>query len=567
MKSGRGAGIIAPMANALYYGDNLEVLREHVKDASVDLIYLDPPFNSNATYNVLFKAPAGQRSEAQVEAFADTWTWGDSAALAFNDVLHSPYTDAAAMLRAMRSFLHESDLMAYLAMMAVRLIELHRVLKPTGSLYLHCDPTAGHYLKVLLDAVFGGEGFRNEVVWKRTSSANNPRRWGPVHDLIYFYSKGPEHTWRRVLEVQDQAYIEEKYRGSDERGRFALADLTAAGVRQGDSGRPWRSLNPTSKGRHWAAPSHALEILGVDPGLGTLEKLEALDKGGFIYWSPNVGGRLSFPRFKRYLTGGQPIQDVIDDIPPVNAMARERLGYPTQKPLALLERIIAASSNEYDLVLDPFCGCGTAVHAAQRLGRRWIGIDITHLAISLIERRLKDAFPSISFKVHGTPLDLGGARDLAARDKHQFQWWAVSLVDAVPQGGRKRGADRGIDGIRWVRVGPREGDVERVLVSVKGGDTVGVAMIRDLVGTIEREGAAGGLFLTLAEPTRDMLREAAAAGVFDSGFGTHPRVQVFTIQELLAGMNPDLPPLGRGEGFRRAPRERGRRPEQGGFDV
>ena len=254
---------------------------------------------------------------------------------------------------------------------------------------------------------------------------------------------------------------------------------------------------------------------------------------------------------------GQPLQSIWTDIERIGNTSKERLGYPTQKPLALLERIIKASSNEGDVVLDPFCGCGTAVHAAQKLGRQWIGIDITHLAISLIERRLKDAFPGIAFEVHGTPKDLDGARDLARRDKYQFQWWAVSLVDAVPQGGKKKGADRGIDGIRWVRTGPRGGDVEKVLVSVKGGEHVTSAMVRDLKGTVEREGAAAGLFITLAAPTREMRREAAASGFFDTSFGRHPRLQIFTIEELLAGMRPELPSHGSGEGFRKAARERG----------
>ncbi len=250
-------------------------------------------------------------------------------------------------------------------------------------------------------------------------------------------------------------------------------------------------------------------------------------------------------------------QDVIDDISPLSSRDKERLGYPTQKPLALLQRIIEASSATGDVVLDPFCGCGTTVHAAQKLERQRIGIDITRLAVSLIERRLKDAFPGIEFEVHGTPKDIGGARDLAARDKYQFQWWAVSLVDAVPQGGKKKGMDRGIDGLRWVRTSPKEGDFEKVLVSVKGGDTVGAAMVRDFKGTIEREGAAGGMFITLAEPTREMTREAAAAGFFETSFGTHPKIQILTIAGLLAGQKPDLPSPARGEGFKHAPRESG----------
>ncbi len=267
---------------------------------------------------------------------------------------------------------------------------------------------------------------------------------------------------------------------------------------------------------------------------------------------------------------GPAIGDVWTSIPPINSQAAERLGYPTQKPLALLERIIAASSNPGDVVLDPFCGCGTTVHAAEKLGRRWVGIDITHLAVSLIERRLKDAFPGLDFDVKGTPRDLAGARDLAARDKHQFQWWAVSLVDAVPQGGQKKGADRGVDGIRWVRTGPNRGDLDRLIVSVKGGENVSVRDVRDLVGTVQREGAAGGILITLAPPTRDMLREAASHGFFDYGLGRALKILIRTIEDLLRGIqdyNERLPPLGRMEGFRTAPREKPAKPGQDKLDI
>ena len=557
------------MASRLYYGDNLDILRAQVRDDSVDLIYLDPPFNSDAAYNVLFTAPAGQRSESQVEAFQDTWHWGESAARGLEDVMRSQHTALATLLRAMQQFLGTSDLMAYLAMMAVRLIELHRVLKPTGSLYLHCDPTASHYLKLLLDAVFGGGAFRSEVIWKRTGAHGSARRWGPIHDTILFYTKSDSFCWNRAFTNYDRDYIALHYRHRDDKGIFRTVLLTRPGIRNGDSGLPWRSVDPTASGRHWAVPLAAFRRAypDLDPSsLSAQAKLDLLDQAGLVHW-PTGRGRI--PNQKRYLdeNPGVALQDIVLDIPPLSRQSAERLGYPTQKPLALLERIIAASSNPGDVVLDPFCGCGTAVHAAQKLGRQWIGIDVTHLAISLIERRLKDAFSDIAFEVHGTPRDLDGARDLARRDKYQFQWWAVSLVDAVPQGGPKKGADRGIDGIRWVRTGPDVGDVERVLVSVKGGDNVSVAQLRDLAGTIERERAKGGLFVTLAEPTREMRREAAAAGFFDTGFGTHPRIQIMTIRELLAGMRPDLPPLGRNEGFRRAPRERGPRPRQSGLDL
>jgi site-specific DNA-methyltransferase (adenine-specific) len=288
--------------------------------------------------------------------------------------------------------------------------------------------------------------------------------------------------------------------------------------------------------------------------------MQSLEAEGRIFVTRN-----GMPRLKRYLdeAKGMPIQDVWTDIQALRSWHRERLGYPTQKPLALLERIIAASSNPGDLVLDPFCGCGTAVHAAEKLGRQWHRRDAP--PISLVERRMKDAFPGLQFDVLGTPKDLAGARDLAARDKHQFQWWAVSLVDAVPQGGKKKGADQGIDGIRWVRTGPRSGDLDRVIVSVKGGETVSGKDVRDLAGTVQREGALGGVLVTLAAPTRPMLTEAASHGYASTGLGEFRKIMVKTVQELMAGVHDDaerLPLLGRQEGFRRAARERGRLAEQ-----
>jgi adenine specific DNA methylase Mod len=316
------------MTNTLYYGDNLHVLREHIAAGSVDLIYLDPPFNSNANYNVLFKGPEGQDSDAQIEAFEDTWHWNDSAEAAFDEVMKSGNNSAFELLRAMRRFLGENDMMAYLAMMAIRLIELHRVLKPTGSLYLHCDPTASHYLKLLLDSVFGATSFRNEIIWKRTSSSNNPRRWGPVHDIIFFYSKSDQNIWNKVTVAHSQAYLDSKYRHSDDRGTYRLSDLTAAGVRSGDSGKPWRGFDPTSTGRHWGVPAAIVASLSESRNLTSQEKLDLLDEHDFIYWTPGRGGKPGFPQLKRYLTDGQPIQDVIDDIPPINSMAQDASATP-----------------------------------------------------------------------------------------------------------------------------------------------------------------------------------------------------------------------------------------------
>lgn len=528
--------------NKLFYGDNLDVLREHIASESVDLIYLDPPFNSNANYNILFKSKTGDGADAQIEAFEDTWHWNDHAEDAFDHVIRSGNTDAAELLRAMRTFLGENDMMAYLSMMAIRLIELHRVLKATGSLYLHCDPTASHYLKLLLDGVFGPENFQNEIIWKRTTSHASSVRWAPVHDTIFFYSKTSAFTWNRMLETYDESYIARHYRSEDERGRFQIDNLTGSGVRHGDSGAPWRGVDPTARGRHWAIPGTVLRRFGHEQaveGMSVQEKLDFLDAEGFIYWPPQG----DMPRLKRYLDdeGGVPIRSVINDIGPISAQASERLGYPTQKPLALLERIIAASSNEGDLVLDPFCGCGTALDAAQKLGRQWIGIDVTHLAVREIEKRLQRRYPGIQFDVIGTPKDLASAQMLAERNKHQFELWAISVVDAQPsKRDGKKGADGGIDGIIYFK--PDGKRTEKALVSVKGGDHVSVNMIRDLHSAMEREKAPIGVFITAALPTRPMETEAAAVGRFEDEWGrTYPRLQIITLAELFQGRKPHIP--------------------------
>jgi site-specific DNA-methyltransferase (adenine-specific) len=261
------------------------------------------------------------------------------------------------------------------------------------------------------------------------------------------------------------------------------------------------------------------------------------------------------PREKRYLddSAGVVIGDTWTDISPINSQAQERLGYPTQKPLALLERIVAVSSNEGDIVLDPFCGCGTAVHAAQKLNRQWVGIDITHLAIGLIERRLKDAFPGIKFEVHGTPKDFAGAEDLAKRDKYQFQWWAVTLINAVPYGGKKKGADTGIDGFYYCK--PDGKKTEAGIVSVKGGENLHRDMVSDLRGVMEREKSPLAVLITLRSPTAPMIKEAASAGFFKTPFGSFPRVQIVTVEQLLEGKLPKLPPQEKGGGYKRAERE------------
>jgi DNA modification methylase len=544
---------VIPEKNKLYYGDNLEVLQRYVKDESVDLVYLDPPFNSRQDYNVLFAEKDGSQSSSQIQAFGDTWEWNIEAERTLERIIEKGGR-VADSLRSFRTFLRGSDMMAYLAMMAPRLVKLRRVLKETGSVYLHCDPTASHYLKILMDAVFGPQFLRSEIIWKRTSAHNSAKRWGPVHDVILFFTKSEQSTWNRVYEDYKEEYLNRFYRHEDDGGRFRLGDLTGAGTRKGESGLPWRGVDPTKVGRHWAVPGpeEKPENWGE---LSVQQRLEYLESEGAVLW-PKAGG---VPRFKRYLRRdrGTSLQDVITDIGPISSHAEERLGYPTQKPESLLERILKASSNEGDLVLDPFCGCGTTVQVAQRLNRRWIGIDITHLAIGLIKNRLSDTFgPEIktTYNVIGEPTDYAGAATLATENKYQFQWWALGQVGARPAE-QKKGADRGIDGRLYFH-DDDSGHSKKIVFSVKAG-SVSVPQVRDLEGVLDHEKAQIGVFICFEEPTKPMLRQAAEAGLYKSSDGTaYPKLQILTVEQILKGQQPEYPLHRRDATFKKAPRSR-----------
>ena len=520
------------MTNTLYYGDNLDILRQHVGDESVDLVYLDPPFNSNASYNVLFKERSGEESPAQIKAFTDTWEWTQESERTFEqEIVLNPETppNVKDMITAFRQFIGSNAMMAYLVMMTPRLVELRRVLKPTGSIYLHCDPTASHYLKLAMDAVFGNQNFRNEIIWKRTTAhsdvAQGARHMGRIHDTLLRYSKSQRPTWNTVYTPYDDAYIERIYRYSDPGGRKYQTQPLHARKPGGDTLYEWKGKLPPP-GRYWAFSK---------------KNMRRLDDEGRIVYSRN-----GVPRYKIYLdeSQGRSLQDIWDDIAPVHQRPKERLGYPTQKPADLLERIIQASSNEGDVVLDPFCGCGTAVAAAEKLKRRWVGIDITHLAVALMKNRLKTAFdivPGRDYEVVGEPADVGGARALAEQDRYQFQFWAMSLLEAFPREQGKRGADRGIDGVVYFIDGPRRSP-QKAIVQVKSGK-VSSPLIRDLKGTVEREKAALGLFITLEEPTRDMRTEAVSTGFYHSDVWQRdfPKLQIRTVAELLDGRGFELP--------------------------
>ena len=520
--------------NALYSAI-IDRSRNDIRDESVDLVYLDPPFNSQASYNVLFRSTSGERSEAQIEAFDDTWHWGAEAERAFDETVHSGNSDAAELLRALRVFLKENDMMAYLCMMSVRLLELHRVLRLTGSIYLHCDQTAGHYLKILMDAIFGPLNFRSEIVWQRTNVHNDSHDWSDVADILLYYVKDCRklYTWNPQYVPHSERHVASKYK-EDENGRlFTLSDMTSPHPRP-NMMYDWRGY-PSPP---WDGATARRPWLNCTPT-------------GRIWYPSEKSKR---PRLKRYLDEmpGNVLTNVWTDINPINSQAQERLGYPTQKPQALLERILRASSNEGNMVLDPFCGCGTTIHAAQKLKREWIGIDITHLAVSLIEKRLNSAFPGIQYQVHGTPKDLEGARDLAMRDKHEFQLWASAKVNAVPFRGGKKGADSGIDGLIYFK--PEGKTTEKAIVSVKGGDNVNVAMVRDLAHVVDREKAKIGVFITLADSTGPMRTEAVKAGYYETLYGKYPKIQILTIEELFSGKQPNIP-LVDSASFKKAPRE------------
>jgi len=533
--------------NKLYFGDNLDIMREYIPDECVDLIYLDPPFNSNATYNVLFAEKNGTQSAAQIEAFEDTWHWDMKAEAAYHDIVTNGPRKLADLMQALRAFLGQNDMMAYLVMMAARLDELHRVLKPTGSLYLHCDPTASHYLKLLLDAVFGPMNFLNDIIWERYTrpkgSQFESRKYGASTDSILFYSKTQNHTFHidRVEVSLTKEEIQRRYHLADSKGPYYSGPL----------------LRSSSMG---VRPNLVYEYQGFTPGLEgwrmTKEKLTELDKRGDMFWTKS-----GIPRRKVRPEDepSKPVSNLWTGILALGSQAEERLGYPTQKPEALLERIILASSNENDVVFDPFCGCGTTIAVAERINRRWIGIDITHLAITLMRHRLESAFFGTElspYEVIGDPKDLSSAQALAEQDRYQFEWWALGKVAARPAHDKKKGADTGIDGIINF-FDDNSGKAKKIIVQVKSGH-VTRNQVGYLKGVMEREKASIGAFITQEEPTRPMNDEAASAGFYEPEHFPgvrYPRLQILTIEGLLSGKHIEYPRLAPEATFKRAERK------------
>lgn len=527
--------LAAMEAGTLYYGDNLPILRDLIPDESVDLVYLDPPFNSNRSYSAIFADESGRKSDAQLAAFDDSWHWGPMAeghyAYLTNSGMHGGRVPQAVstIIAALRFGIGETPMLAYLVEMAVRLVELRRVLKPNGSLWLHCDPTASHYLRVLLDAIFGVENFINEVIWLRTTPKGlATNRLPRNHDVLLAFAKDERlATWNPQYLPHDPGRTAEKYSLRDPDGRaYQLTSL----------------LNPNPD-----RPNLRYEFKGVlRTWRWTRDRMEAADAEGLIVVPKGGEG---VPRFKRYLDEqeGIPLSSVWTDIPALNSQSKERLGWDTQKPLALLERVIAASSNPGDLILDPFCGCGTALVAAQTLSRRWIGIDITYLSIAVMRRRLEDSFGSAAVPVVGKPTEVAGARMLAQADlegRYQFQWWALDEIGALPAGDtKKKGSDLGVDG--RITFTSATGGLEQAIVSVKSGQPK-ADDVRVLKAVVEREKAAIGILVSLEEPTKPMRLEATVAGVFHSDVSDrdYPRIQLLSAADLLErGIRPQLPPL------------------------
>ena len=510
--------------NKLYYGDCLTIMQE-MKVGSVDLIYLDPPFNSNREYNAIYKTETGMPLPDQVEAFCDTWTLDEERerAIRMMPILMRDVgidDEVAEFWKLWMNALRKTQprLLAYLSYMVERLLQMRVILKPTGSIYLHCDPTASHYIKALMDAIFDHRNFQSEIIWKRTSGHSDSKTLGAVHDTILVYTKSAKFTYNRQYLDYDAAYIERRYRNADDDGRKWMDDnLSAKGLRGGGYDYEYKGTRST-----WRVPP---------------ETMQRLDSEGRLHFT-NRGGI----RIKRYLDEmkGLPLTDVWTDIDPINSQSRERLGYATQKPVALLDRIIKASSNSGDVILDPFCGCASTLESAQRLSRQWVGIDIAIHAIKRVAKvRLQDRLGLVEgkdFKVEGAPRNLEGARDLWTRDKYHFQKWAVESIDGFVT--TKRTADGGIDGRLYFEL-PSERTLNSMAIEVKGGKNVSIRDLRALRGVLDNDEAdmAGLIVMDPLGSTqqRNFKQFMAQAGDFTVNGIHYPRMQMISVPEILEG--------------------------------
>ena len=521
--------------NRLYYGDCLTIMRDHMKLASVDLIYLDPPFNSNREYNAIYKDETGRPLPDQIEAFCDLWELDEERerALRTMPVLMREFgidNDVVEFWRLWMNALRNTQprLLAYLSYMVERLLLMKGLLRSTGSIYLHCDPTASHYIKVMMDAIFGHANFRNEIVWKRTTTHSDSKTWSRVADTLLFYTMGKKFTWHLPYTPHSDEYIRSKYRHDDGDGRVYMLDNMTSPNPRPNMMYEWKGFPFPEKGWRYSKE--------------TMSRLDAENRVWYPTFKSGEYDTRRRPRLKRYLDEmkGGIMGSIWTDISPINSQAQERLGYATQKPLALLDRIIKASSNPGDIIFDPFCGCATTLEAAHRLGRKWIGVDIAIHAIKRVatvrlKERLKLAVGQ-DFEIQGVPRTLEGARDLWKHDKYHFQKWAVEQVDAFVT--TKRTADGGVDGRLYFDV-RGERDLQSMSIEVKGGRNVNIRDIRALRGVLEN-GVAVMAGLIVMEPLgavqeRNFKRFMAEAGDLDMNGKPYARMQMLTIPDILDG--------------------------------
>lgn len=559
-----------PIRKHLHYGDNLDVMRK-MPAGIFDLTYLDPPFKSDIDYNLLFTEDGIAPDEAQWTAFKDTWLWDQGAQGAFEEIQDIPNPRLVNLVNALHVGLEKTPMLAYLVNMAVRLVEIRRVMKDEGSIYLHCDPTASHYLKMLMDAIFGPQAFKNEIIWRRTGSHNKAKRWAPIHDTLLFYTNSGTYTWNNPRRPYMTGHVK-SYFVADGKGGYKTNYygnvLTGAGTRNGESGLPWMGFDPTAKGRHWAVPGAIWEEVGIDPsGLSQHQKLNLLHSKGFVKITPGQ----AWPIYERTIQPGegpaasdlwtfQPYtegtvfgtNDGIDaDVRWLSPQDVERLGYPTQKPVGLLKRLIMASSKPGDTVFDPFCGCGTTVAAAEELKRDWVGIDVSPFAISLIRKQRLSSFKylkeGVDYDVTGLPTTLAGAKMMWGQDTKAFEVWCLTELDGIPN--EKKGGDKGIDG--RIAFKPDGKKAQFAVVSVKGGK-LKADDVRSLSHVAQREKASSlgfGVLVSMYEPTKGMKTDAASAGSATFNGTKYPLIQLITVNEMLHGKRPNLPLISPGAAY------------------
>lgn len=505
--------------NQIFYGDNLKFLKDkdYFPSNYVDLIYLDPPFNSKKAYNIIYDK---NKSKAQAKVFGDTWTWSKETQKTYDSLIEGDRASAKVKktIKSFHSMLGDSNLMAYLTMITPRLVEMKRVLKETGSIYLHCDPTASHYLKMIMDSIFGKKNFKNEIIWQRTKTRSTTSKFKSDHDTVLFYTKTNEFVFNTQYDdIKKTNNVKE-----DKYGLYKDQPVIQKGDNKGD------------KERYFSDGDTTITLDDEHKWLATQEKIDS----NKFYWTSNGN-----PRIKRYLEKGKPCGSIWMDMI-IHNSSLERTGYPTQKPEELLKRIIKASCPEDGIVLDPFCGCGTTLISAEKLERKWIGIDITYLAVDVLRQRIEKDFgeeEGVNFEILGEPEGMAGAKNMSENNKAEFQKWIISKIGGTPN--EKLSGDKGIDGSIFFKDG---GEDKMGIIQETVAKSVSPSKVRDFEGTMERENTPIGIFVTFKEPTKGMKKEANKMGKYEDSFGNkYPKLQFLTVQEILNGEKPEIPNIRR----------------------